>query len=316
LDEAPAEPRLVHYDPKLERLKLIIPTGGCRVPTCTFCMLPLLARPKADVKAIFSSLRETSKSRVRQVAVYTDGSFFDDRELSETERMEIASFARESLAEELLVESLPRFLKPDVVDKVRNTLQPGCTLRIGVGVQSTQTAIRCHITSTPLSHHELMRLLKLRVCGGFSLRIFLMANKPLISPAEDRLDLFQSLGLLQRYLAVDDIVTVNPLLPTHGTFLEVLWKTGYWQPLTRAEATALETDISSRNWGFHLEFGPSLVSTCTDVELEPATDTDSLMIKPGQPLDKETSSRFLPWALLGGTRHRRLWAGELTGKPW
>jgi radical SAM enzyme (TIGR01210 family) len=308
------EPRFIHYYPDLERLKVIIPTGGCRVPTCTFCMLPLLARPKTDVMKTLSLLREATQGRVRQLAVYTDGSFFDDRELNELERTEIASFAKESGVEELLVESLPRFLKAEVLNKIYEELQPGCRLRIGVGVQSTEMPIRRHITSTPMSHRELMRLLELRASGMFSLRIFLMANKPLMSAAEDRQDLYRSLRFLQRYLVADDIVTINPLLPTHGTFLEGLWKTGYWRPLTLAGASALQTDLGSKDWGFHLEFGPSVASTCTDVHLEPKASASSTAPKQERPGAVETSACFLPWALLGGARQRRLWANNIIGK--
>jgi radical SAM enzyme (TIGR01210 family) len=305
------EPRMIEYHPTLERLKVILPTGGCRVPTCTFCMLPLLARSKIDVFNFLSSLKRKQSAPVRQLTVYTDGSFFDDRELSQQERAAIATLAKEFKAEELLVESLPRFLNPETVGRVLEILQPECRLRIGIGVQSTNAQIRRHITSTPITQAELITLLGSRHPEDFCLRIFLMANKPLLSAKEDRCDLLASLKLLQQYLRKQDIVTINPLLPTHGTVLEGLWKSGQWRPLTIEEAISIEIGLGATNWNFQLQFGPSQTSTCTDVQLEPNSNRNSVENIGHRRHVNQVDSRSLPWTLLGGSRHRRSFTDRL-----
>ena len=52
--------RYIHYEKETARLKVIMPTGGCRVPTCNFCMLPYLARSKSDVEETMAAIAATS----------------------------------------------------------------------------------------------------------------------------------------------------------------------------------------------------------------------------------------------------------------
>jgi radical SAM enzyme (TIGR01210 family) len=299
--------RHIQYDRETLRLKVIIPTGGCRVPTCTFCMLPSLAHSKASFDDILDALRAArSKGPVRQLTVYTDGSFFDDRELSDHERALVAAMARECGAAELLVESLPRFLNDHVLGRMLDALGTNCRLRVGIGIQSSDPLVRRYVTGTPISQGDIAALLELRLSLSFSLRIYLLANKPMMSATEDRRDLHRTLELIGSWLTEHDIVTVNPLLPTHGTLLEGLWRGGFWQPLRATEARALELDLRSKKWDFHLEMGPSSISTCTDVE--PAA------VRPETREADPTSTApvpALPWALLGGMRQRNQWLKSL-----
>jgi hypothetical protein len=138
-----------------------------------------------------------------------------------------------------------------------------------------------------------------------------MANKPLLSAKEDRCDLLASLKLLQQYLRKQDIVTINPLLPTHGTVLEGLWKSGQWRPLTIEEAISIEIGLGATNWNFQLQFGPSQTSTCTDVQLEPNSNRNSVENIGHRRHVNQVDSRSLPWTLLGGSRHRRSFTDRL-----
>jgi radical SAM enzyme (TIGR01210 family) len=301
--------RFLEYRPETARLKIILPTGGCRVPTCTFCMLPSLARAKASVEQVIASAADLIARRpVRQVSVYTDGSYFDHRELTATERLSIADCAREWGANELLVESLPRFLTWAALDEVIRRLGPTCRLRIAVGVQSTSSLIRRYITGTPITQSALMSLLTLRRTAPITLRLFLLANKPMMSAAEDFLDLQQSLALLDPWLTAQDIVTINPLLPTRGTLVEQLEKAGYWRPLSLAAVEDLTRQLKAKSRRYTLEFGPTMGATCTD------SNVDAEFADPfPHPLSWRTARdgaalEMFPWSLLGGYRSRYRWA--------
>jgi radical SAM enzyme (TIGR01210 family) len=294
--------RYVHYEQDKSRLKVIMPTGGCRVPTCTFCMLPSLARSKSSVEEILASIARAHRSApVRQLTIYTDGSFFDRRELNPDERRLIAKAARDMGAEELLVESLPRFLNAAVVDEVAGQLGPSCRLRLGVGVQSTNALVRQHITRTPIEQQELNALLKWRKTAPFSLRLYLLANKPMLSHLEDRVDLLRSLAFLNEWLSPNDTVTINPLLPTNGTLVEKMLSAGLWRPLRADEAQALSHDLQSRSYGFRIEFGPSSLSTCTD-------QGAGVVGRENAHASALIEAARLPWSILGSLRHRGHWA--------
>lgn len=301
--------RLVDYRADTARLKIILPTGGCRVPTCTFCMLPYLAHVKGDVDRVIESAADVVDQRpVRQVSVYTDGSFFDERELTRTERMKIADAARQWGATELLVESLPRFLSPGALDEVIRILGATCRLRIGVGLQSTDALVRRHITGTPITQSELMSLLTLRRAAPFALRLYLLANKPMMSAAEDLLDLRRSLDMLDRWLALDDIVTVNPLLPTRATLVERLEKARYWRPLSPTASAHLFQRLGAQSRGYSLEFGPTAGATCTDSAPTELEDAFGGLLTPEMPNDGLIETALVPWSLFGGYRDRNRWA--------
>lgn len=302
--------RHVHYDAATARLKAIVPTGGCRVPTCTFCMLPQLARAKSSVDGIVASIREAGRAPVRQLTVYTDGSFFDERELTRGEQLLIAQTARDLGAAELLVESLPRFAIPKAVVEVQHALGPATSLRIGVGVQSTHASVRQYITGTPISQAELQSMLAWHGEARVALRLYLLANKPLMSASEDIEDVERSLVFLVPWLMPQDIVTVNPLLPTRGTLVEKIAEAGCWRPLGGSEMAALAARLTSKAYPFKLEVGPTTEATCTDQALNADHSSDNTATGTGS---REQNVSFaetltLPWSILGGLRHRSHWA--------
>src|SRR4029077_16316804 len=106
--------------------------------------------------------------------------------------------------EELLVESLPRFLNPSDVGDVLDVLGPKCRLRIGIGIQSTDASIRQFITRTPITQAELRAVLEWRKAGSFSWRCYLLAKKPMMSAVEDQKDVHRSLLFLNQWLTNED----------------------------------------------------------------------------------------------------------------
>lgn len=304
--------RFAHYEAKTLRLKAIIPTGGCRVPTCTFCMLPYLARPKLNIDEVISTLTAAAgNGQVRQFTIYTDGSFLDERELTRDEQLRIVDVARQLGAEELLIESLPRFVNAAVIDDVVRTLGPNCRLRIGVGLQSSDALVRRYVTGTPITQRELHSLLEYRRTKPISLRLYLLANKPLMSAAEDRIDLHRSLQFLNERLTAQDIVTVNPLLPTNSTLVEKILDAGFWGPLAHDQVQKLQADLRAKSYAFQLDFGSEAVSTCNDLASQTirSADHDGLQVLP---LD---AAGALPWSVLGGLRRRNQWARSAEMEP-
>lgn len=310
--------RLVDYRPETGRLKVILPTGGCRVPTCTFCMLPYLARAKGNIEPIVAAAAAAIDRRpVGQVAIYTDGSFFDGRELGGAERLALAESSRRWGATEFLVESLPRFLTQTALAEVRQTLGPACSLRIGIGLQSTNPSVRRHVTGTPISQTEMLSTLALRASVPFTLRLYLLANKPMMTAREDMLDLQRSLDMLDGWLGPEDVVTINPLLPTHGTLVEWLEAEGHWRPLSPTAVTDLVRSLQATPRHYTVEFGPTTTATCTDSNLDIIGDNAFLNLgdRDGEAGTSGMHASLSLWSLLGDYRSRLIWAQTAAGSP-
>lgn len=316
--------RLIRYDQNRKRLKGIIPTGGCRVGTCTFCMLPFLSRSKMDVNNFIKEMREHISGPVEKVAIYTDGSFFDDRELNNEERLQIAEEVSGLGANELLIETLPRFLSSEKVSKLIRSLSPSCKLRIGVGIQSMTDEVRKYVTRTPITNSELQFLFSLRKQVQFDLRVFLLAGKCYMSRFEDLEDLKFSMQALKDLLDPSDVVTINPLLPTEGTLVYSLQNKGYFRPMSKADACQMAIALTRSAWPFKLEFGPLSASTCTNQ----AVKSDGVNEYPyislgdigpsnkegsynGKAYDYELGPALIPWVLLGDLQRRANWASKL-----
>ncbi len=318
----PGGARLVEYSGSERRAKVIVPTGGCRVATCSFCMLPQLARTKIAVRDVLAKFREAINGPVERVAIYTDGSFFDDRELAADERRLIASTAVRRGANEVLVESLPRFLEEATVREIMDILGPRCRLRIGVGLQSTDGEVRRYITRTPILDSEFEELLRLQRCLRFSLRIYLLSGKCMMSFEEDLEDVERSVIELNNVLLGSDLITVNPLLPTIGTLVERLQQADYFEPMSVCTARLVAKRLRSRPLRLALEFGSIETSSCTPLAwnvrrgkgygwcaewMYGKCELGRCQQEEEQPL----VACMLPWSLLGSLPTRRRWADSL-----
>ena len=188
---------------------------------------------------------------------------------------------------------------------MRDCLGPNCQLRLGVGIQSTNSLIRKHVTRTPISQDELHGLMELRQSASLLLRVYLLANKPLLTDAEDRLDLAQSLSFMDKLLSENDLVTVNSLLGTNGTLVASIANAGYWTQLGRDDFRCLEQRFGQERFKFQLQFCDGAVNTCTNSTIgeDIVRARHSSLVSPG--------AHDLPWGLLGGLRHRSLWADTL-----
>ncbi len=215
------KPRVIQYDPQGRRLKVILSTGGCRVRSCIFCELPsLAANPVATLdKFVLPDLE------LESAAIYTDGSFFDDDELTESARIELINLLTSRGIKSLNVETLPRFLNHRKIEAIYNRL--GTThLNVSVGIQSTDDTIRRDLLAVPISHEDVAKCFNLRNEYGFALRIYLMLGKPLLTIDEDLKDLLDSLQTLSHCITPNDHITINRMLLTNNTIVTKLFHKG------------------------------------------------------------------------------------------
>lgn len=116
------------------RLKLIVATGGCRIPSCSFCALPLYGRgfPRHDVAVTVE--QALSRYRPRELALYNDGSLLNEAEVPTDELLRTCRVIRHFGVERLWIESVPRFVHTELVRDVRETSGVS-SLVVGMGLQ-------------------------------------------------------------------------------------------------------------------------------------------------------------------------------------
>lgn len=316
-------PRYVDYVREQNRLKVIVPTGGCRVPTCTFCALAEVASKKEIPQ--WERLIPAQYYGVDEVALYTDGSFFDPAEL--TNKMRALALRRlgEIGAKRLIVESLPRFLSDTVLRAFFADKPRDLEVIIAVGVQSCDPAIRAQCLGTPISSEEIGFLFDLRQRFGFGLRIYLMAGKPLLTADEDLTDVRSSVAALSGGLRSGDIITINRLIPTTGTFVDSLLSAGLYE---RASLCDMRRTIQLIRQEYpNLNIRPGCIGrqTCAPGASHSVDYCSSCFswlsaAEKGQATHElaceaaNRNSHGLPWYILEGVHRRRAFAQRLVSE--
>jgi len=306
-------PRHRSYDAERRRLKLIVPTGGCTVRTCTFCELPRLALP--GPRPDWRTLLMCPEGRTDEVVVYTDGSFFDDAELTDPERRQAAQCAHELGARKLVVESLPRFMTSPRLAGVLGACGDSLRLVVGIGVQSMDSRIRSLLLGTPLEEQELDGILAQHSKLGYRLRLYLLYGKPLLTSLEDIEDLRLSVQRLSPYLGEGDTVTVNQLLPTRNTVVGRLEAAGLYRQADLCALRELIEELQQRYRTFTITPGCVSVRTGAPGTAE-ADSTCEMCMRWLQGRERGTTAtvtacsaepRFatcLPWSVFGRLERR------------
>lgn len=131
-----------------DRLKIIINTGGCKTPTCTFCSLPQFARRmprRAPADVVRSALTLQAVSRI---ALYNDGNFLNEAEISVQDRRTICAAILERQIRSLTIESAPRFVTERKLRDVQ-AWSGVYELVVAMGLQTAGSRIAAHLLGRP-----------------------------------------------------------------------------------------------------------------------------------------------------------------------
>ena len=151
-----------------QRVRVILRSNGCSIPTCTMCPLPNEALdPSVERITARQYRRQITETLAlypgcEMVSVYNDGNFFAERELPGEARRGIYEVVRRAGCRWLMVESLPRFITRERLNEARELLG-SVRLTVGIGLQSASTMVREICVNTPvtaaafLEAHALLR---------------------------------------------------------------------------------------------------------------------------------------------------------------
>lgn len=116
------------------RLKLIANTGGCKTASCHFCALPAFGRSSESSRLKKTVKNALEKYQPRSLALYNDGNLLNPREVHREDLIETCSTIAQYKIEELIIESIPRFIYKETISNLREWTKVS-NLWVAMGLQ-------------------------------------------------------------------------------------------------------------------------------------------------------------------------------------
>lgn len=197
------------------RLKVILTTGGCRTPSCTFCTLPYYGRSASNMPASATVQQFLRVYKPQTLALYNDGSFLNPSEIPRDELVKTCKVIRRADVQGLAIESIPRFVTDEVLEVLRCT--SGVTdLTVAMGFQCVGDWAAVQLLGRPDPDALFDRAIHLLKKHAIKIRVYLLWGFPVLSKElwEDRMT--QSLEWLHRR-AIDQVTICPYVAPTQHT---------------------------------------------------------------------------------------------------
>ena len=205
---------------------LILRTRGCYWALnsgCTMCGYINDARmePVSDENMeaqLEKALRKYRGERV--VKIFTSGSFLDSKEISTEMQVRIAR-AFEG-ADRLIVESLPEFVVPKILEPVVQD-----NLEIAIGLESASDEVLERNVNKSFRVKDYVRAAELMKEMGIPLKTYLLLKPPFMTEKEAIEDAKRSVLFAAKYSAE---ISLNPINIQSHTLVNRLWKRGEYRP--------------------------------------------------------------------------------------
>src|SRR5437016_9724404 len=132
-----------------KRKKIILAARGCTAATCTMCPIPNEAyyglnldfTPEDFLRQFHSAFATEPIDSYQLISVYNSGNWFANREIPPLARQHIYQTIAHSHCEGLMVESLPQFITPQLMEDARTYLG-NKRLIVAIGLQSVNDTVR------------------------------------------------------------------------------------------------------------------------------------------------------------------------------
>jgi radical SAM enzyme (TIGR01210 family) len=238
----PYNPRFVAVDEvlqpsrrRLRRLKIILMSNGCSVPTCTMCPFTNennYGRGSDRDTVLVDQVRDALSpggpaTGCDCLALYNDGSFFAPHEISDVARSVIADLVAESGVGLLTVESLPQFVTEARLLPFLAALG-GVSLEVGLGLQSAHPVVREYCVNTSFDNRTFERTVALLRRYGVQVKTYLMLKPPFLTETEAVGDALESIAYCRALGA--PFVTLCPTRIAPHTLAWRLWEAGAYTP--------------------------------------------------------------------------------------
>lgn len=230
----PCLPRFVESDHyKLNgkiysRLRIMLRSNGCSIPTCTMCPFPNEALDPTMIKVsetqyiqqMESALQNQTKHEI--LSVYNDGNFFSDQELPKVARQKIYQIAKEQKCSYLMVESLPCFITQKKICEAKDFLGEDIKLIVGIGLQSATDEVRQICIGTSITKKSFLCAHELLQKFAYETKCYIIIKPPFLLEHEAIEDAVNSSLWLQQNNVTD--ITLCPIRIASNTLLQELFK--------------------------------------------------------------------------------------------
>lgn len=199
----------------------IITTRGCSWRKCYMCSYYLESREVND-KELIDQVDEIFKEKTPIFKIFTSGSFFDEREISEEVRKYVLKRFEESGAEKLIVESRPEHVRDEVLKDFEKI-----NLEVGIGLESADDFVREKFINKGFTFEDFKKAaLKLK-SYNFRVKAYLLLKPPFMSEREALEDVLKSIEKVKNLV---DLISLNLTNVQKGTVVEKLWQSKLYRP--------------------------------------------------------------------------------------
>ena len=209
---------------------LILRTRGCYwadVKGCSMCGYSKDTLGRSASPAELAEQLERALARYRDepyVKVYTSGSFLDDREVDpESRRAMVAAFS--GRARRFLFETLPEFVRPEVVSPLRSAFAG--ELEVALGLESTDPTVLARFVNKGSTPAEYLGAADRLAEMGVRRKAYLLLKPPYLTESEAVADVVRSVRDAAPHF---DAISVNPVHIQNGTVVEWLYHRGRYRP--------------------------------------------------------------------------------------
>lgn len=209
---------------------LILRTRGCYwadVKGCSMCGYSKDTLGRSATPGELAEQLARALARYRDepyVKIYTSGSFLDDREVDPASRTALVT-AFSGRARRLLFETLPEFVRPELVEPLRDGFRG--ELEVALGLESTDPTVLGRFVNKGSPPSEYLaaadRLASFRVCR----KAYLLLKPPYLTESEALADVVRSIREAAPHF---DAISVNPVHIQNGTVVEWLYHRGRYRP--------------------------------------------------------------------------------------
>ncbi len=173
------------------RKKIILAAPGCTAATCTMCPIPNEAfyglRLKLTAEDFLQQFNAAFSSdpldSYQLISVYNSGNWFASKEIPSLARQHIYQAIAGSHCEGLMVESLPQFITPQLMEEARTHLG-NKRLIVAIGLQSANDTVRNVCVNTTCTREQFERASHLLWEYGYTARAYLMVKPPFLTEQE------------------------------------------------------------------------------------------------------------------------------------
>jgi radical SAM enzyme (TIGR01210 family) len=209
---------------------VLLPTRGCswgRISGCTMCGYVYDAGDMNDSK-LANVFSETASALgdVKYLKIFTSGSFFDRREVSETLSQSIIQVINEMGVEQLQVESRPEYIKNDVLSLAVEELDS--RLEVGIGLETSSDLVREKCVNKGFSFADYEEAVQICNSQDALVKTYLLLKPPFMIEREAISDTVKSAKDAE--LAGSTKISINPMNIQNRTLVELLWKRREYRP--------------------------------------------------------------------------------------